>query len=60
MGVTAIAVVLLKMVMIHMVMTIIIYTELLTNNEFPVPGKSSTDGWVAIIQPSEDGIPALD
>lgn len=45
--------------MIHMVMTIIIYTELLTNNEFPVPGKSSTDGWVAIIQPSEEGIPAL-
>ena len=42
-----------------MLMTIIIYTELLTNNEFPVPGKGSTDGWVAIIQRSKEGIPAL-
>lgn len=47
------------MVMIHMVISIIIYTELLTNNEFPVPGKGSTGGWVVIIQPSKEGIPVL-
>lgn len=33
------------MVMIHILMTIIIYTELLTNNELLVPGKGSVEGW---------------
>lgn len=39
-----------------------LYTELLTNNELPVPGKVSVEllnCWVAIFQPSNERIPAL-